>query len=70
MEKSPSYAITQVYQFLGLPKYEHKFFEKRKQASYDKMSDNIRKELEEFFKPYNEELFKLIGKSFEWKNKN
>ena len=34
------------------------------------MSDNIRKELEEFFKPYNEELFKLIGKSFEWKNKN
>ena len=70
MEKSPSYAINQVYQFLGLPKYEHKFFEKRKQASYDKMSDNIRKELEEFFKPYNEELFKLIGKSFEWKNKN
>ena len=59
-----------MYQFLGLPKYEHKFFEKRKQASYDKMSDNIRKELEEFFKPYNEELFKLIGKSFEWKNKN
>ena len=66
MSNSPSHTMNQVYEFLDLPKYEHAFFEKRKNVSYDKMSDSIRKELEEFFKPYNEELFKLIGRSFNW----
>jgi len=66
MSNSPSHTMNQVYEFLDLPKYEHAFFEKRKKMSYDKMSDSIRKELEEFFKPYNEELFKLIGRSFNW----
>ncbi len=66
MSKSPAHTMNQAYEFLGLPKYENTFFEKRKKASYEKMGDNIRKELEEFFKPHNEELFKLIGKSFDW----
>ena len=34
--------------------------------SYPKMKEETRKSLLSFFKPYNEELFKFIGKRFEW----
>ena len=32
MSKSPAHTMNQAYEFLGLPKYENTFFEKRKKA--------------------------------------
>ncbi len=52
--------------FLNLPKFysNQVFFEKR--SKYEKMKSDTRSRLEEFYKPYNESLYKLIGKRFDW----
>tara|TARA_B100000029_G_scaffold510810_1_gene603246 strand:- start:64 stop:852 length:789 start_codon:yes stop_codon:yes gene_type:complete len=52
--------------FLNLPKFNSKevFYEKK--ASYEKMNPDTRDNLEKFYEPFNENLYKLIDKKFNW----
>ena len=39
---------------------------KQNKIKYPKMKDSTREILINFFKPYNEELFGMIGSKFDW----
>ena len=40
--------------------------ETSEKSGYKKMKESTRKTLEDFFKPYNERLYKLLGQNFSW----
>ncbi len=49
--------------------FKNKYFtcmDKDKGRRQEEVSDGLRKELAEFFRPHNAELFKMIGRSFSW----
>lgn len=62
----PHKTLAEVFQFLNLPNYKIRNLERRSAEKYQKMGSNIRQILIGFFRPYNSELFKMIGKSFDW----
>ena len=66
--KEPDATLKNIFEFLNVPNKEISNLEKKKVAKYDKMKDETRKDLLDFFKPYNEQLFDLIGKRFQWEN--
>ena len=66
--KNPSIVYHEVLKFLGLSKWEpeeYRLFKKRTDEKSN-IKPELRKQLEEFFKPYNEKLFELIGTKFDW----
>lgn len=67
MEKNPSKIFNQLYDFLGIKKFEIDF-KKHNVAKYNEMNQDTRNELIEYFKPYNKKLYKLIGRKFDWEN--
>ena len=64
--KNPSQTLNQIYEFLNLPKFQAKQYPHYNSRKYPSMKPETRKLLIEYFKPYNEKLYKLIGKSFDW----
>ena len=58
--------MNQVFKFLNLPDYSLKNLQKRKVKKYSNMTMNIRKILIEYYKPFNEQLYKIIDKKFDW----
>ena len=54
-----------IFEFLDLPSYRIKLthFNSQKNPEID---PNIRKKLVEYFKPYNEKLYKLLDRKFDW----
>jgi len=64
--KNPSITVNQIYEFLNLPKFQAKQYPHYNSRKYPPMKPETRKRLVEYFKPYNEKLYKLIGKSFDW----
>ena len=66
--QNPSAVYYQVLRFLNLPKWEpseYKLFKKSKYKK-SKMEPSLRKELIEYFRPYNEKLYNLLGTNFHW----
>jgi len=66
LSQKPVEIMNKVFKFLNLPDYN---FQKRfyiKQKRYEKMNDDTRKKLIEFYKPINEKLFNLIGEKYNW----
>jgi len=66
LARNPFETMTKTYNFLELPKYKLMNPQQRKLEKYENMSVNTRNELINFFKPYNENLFKMINKKFDW----
>ena len=67
LKKFPQDTYNKSFKYLGLEKFEIKnlaIFNVQNKKSV--MHKSTRKLLQEFFKPYNERLFKLLGKDFEW----
>ena len=54
--------MNEIFQFLGLKEYNITHVIKKNKADYVPMNKEIRKELIEYFKPYNEKLYSLINK--------
>ena len=52
--------------FLEISEIDLKNYEVFRAAKYSKMNPSTRKKLSEFFKPYNEKLYKLIDQNFHW----
>ncbi|WP_428327287.1 sulfotransferase domain-containing protein [Nitrosopumilus sp.] len=66
LEENPHQALKKVFGFLGLPNEEIKNIQHRKVANYEKMNVETRQFLSNLFKPYNEKLFRLLEKEFDW----
>jgi len=62
----PHKTLGQVFSFLGLPEYKVKNPQKQKAAKYSQMNPETRKFLEDYFRPYNQQLYDLLGRKFEW----
>jgi len=66
MQNDPQRITDQVFNFLRLPGYKIKEFSKKKVASYEKMKPETNEFLKKLYKPYNEELEKLLHMKFNW----
>ena len=66
--KEPSKAVTQALEFLGIeqPMKNLVASVKNKASNRTEVSARLRQELEEFFAPHNERLFKLLGGELDW----
>ncbi len=66
--KNPSKIYYQTLEFLDLHKWEPTQFKLYKKRRYkeNKIDPEFRKYLQEFFKPHNDKLFKLIGERYNW----
>jgi len=56
-----------VYRFLGLPDYEPVEVEETNASPPLDLDEEIKQELIEFFRPYNEKLYTFMGKDLGWK---
>ena len=55
-----------IFRFLELPIHKINNPEKKKVEKYASMNSNTRQQLLDYFRPYNSDLYKLIGKEFDW----
>jgi hypothetical protein len=54
------------YQFLGLPAYEPVAMPVKNAGPAGAMSESVRQELRNFFRPLNQELYQFLGRDFGW----
>ena len=60
--------MNNIFDFLGLPHYNIHDDSKKNKNHYEVMKKETRIDLIEFFRPYNEKLYSLIGRNFNWEN--
>lgn len=58
--------VKEVYRFLELPSVDPLVVDERNAGPPAVMPDRLRRELSEFFRPYNEALYELLGTDFGW----
>jgi len=56
----------QVLDFLGLSKFELNSFKVHRVGKHSAISAETRKKLADYFRPYNEQLYQLLGRNFDW----
>jgi len=66
LSKDPEKSLNDIFDFLKIPRFKVKNLQKHKHETYAPMNAKTRELLSTFFQPYNEELFKMIGKRFDW----
>ncbi len=64
--KDQSATAKNVYQFLGLPEYEPIEIKETNPSDNIEVSDELRQELSDFFKPHNQRLYEFLGQEFGW----
>ena len=60
--------LNDIFHFLGLEKYNIQDSSKKNKINYEPMKKETRKDLIEFFKPYNKILYSLVERDFGWEN--
>jgi hypothetical protein len=64
--RAPAVTFQKALDFLGLNAWQPKNFEIFKRGSYEKMPVDTRKKLVNYFRPYNQQLYDLLGMKFDW----
>jgi hypothetical protein len=64
---SPAQVYSQVLRFLNLPEHKVTRYANVNKKRYNPMKRSTRRELERHFKPHNDRLYEVLGKSFEWR---
>lgn len=68
LAEKPKEILRQVFTFLDIQQYELPNYEKHNLGKYTGMTEEIRKQLINYYKPYNSELYKFLGRDFNWDN--
>lgn len=68
--KSPGAIMGQVCEFLGLPPLPSELYRRTQAPAYPAMDPAMRAELMDYFRPYNERLYELLGRDFEWESQS
>ncbi len=68
LQNNTETTLSEIFEFLDISKQNINDLTKQNKIGYPKMKDSTREVLNNFFKPYNEKLFKLLGKTFDWDN--
>ncbi len=68
LSQNTSKVYVEVLKFLNLPKFELNEYKKIFTSKYKqpKIEQKVRDKLIEFFNPYNEELYKILGVNYDW----
>ncbi len=64
--KDPTGTFQQVFEFLGLSPFDIVLKKEHSVSDYPPMKPDTRKQLQEYFEPFNQELYKLTGRDFGW----
>jgi hypothetical protein len=64
--ENPQSVTKRIYAFLSLPPVEPLAIEEQNPGPPAPLPDGIRSRLTDFFRPYNEEVYKLLDKDFGW----
>lgn len=67
LRSNPAQVYNQTIEFLGLPKHELDSFKAYRMRKYPTLSEKTRDKLSNFFRQYNEQLYQLLGRNFDWK---
>jgi hypothetical protein len=65
--ESPGQVFDEVVRYLGLPAWrpaEFRVFNSRENR--EPIDPELRRRLAEYFRPYNQELYELLGRRFDW----
>jgi len=62
----PENILSKVFSFLKLSNMNFKKFEKFNEGEYKPIDSTTKEKLINYFKPYNEQLYNLLGKNFHW----
>jgi Sulfotransferase domain len=62
----PQPRLDRVHEFLGLPAHRYDDLRPLHTASYDGIPPEVRRRLTEYFRPYNERLYELLGADLGW----
>ena len=66
LSKNPQQVFDKIFEFLNVPHFKLRQEERWNVGEYKKMKESTRKTLQDFFKPYNERLYKLLSQNFSW----
>jgi len=66
MKTDPQKSLNDAFGFLGLAPFQADVSKKLNVGSYKKMNSKTRDELLDYFRPHNERLYRLLGRSFDW----
>jgi len=65
-QKDTQESLNQIYDFLGIKKYEQTVLKKHNVGEYKEMKPSLRKFLREYFENQNQKLYDLLKINFEW----
>tara|TARA_B100000586_G_scaffold21996_1_gene14543 strand:+ start:1374 stop:2246 length:873 start_codon:yes stop_codon:yes gene_type:complete len=63
---NPDKTFSEIFNFLEIPDYKIPKLENKRKGNYLPMSKEMKIQLSNYFKPYNEELYELIEQKFNW----
>ena len=63
---NPKKIVEEICEFLGIQKAENIIFKKLNEGSHNKINPETFNLLNKFYQPFNEKLFNIIGKKFNW----
>jgi len=66
LTKNPNVILQEIFNFLGQENFLVTKLEPKNVGNYQKMDQEIRKLLLEFYSKHNERLYKIIGRRFDW----
>ena len=61
--------FNEIFKFLEIPDFKILNLESKRKGNYSPLNKDMKTQLTNFFKPYNDELYQLIGKKFNWNDK-
>ena len=64
--RNPSYNYLKSLEFLGLPEYKLSTYRSFNASHRSSMDKSMREYLTNYFRPYNEELYELLGLDYGW----
>ena len=64
--ENPAKTLSQVYRFLEIPNRKLEDFKPYNSGSYSSVDPDILTTLQDYFKPYNEELEEFLGRKLNW----
>jgi hypothetical protein len=64
--KAPQEMFGRVLDFLEVPSFDLKAYQAHNSNTYRPMSSEVRERLTEFFAPYNQELYDILGEDYGW----
>lgn len=65
-QTDPAKTLAQTFDFLGLPNWGKIVYDRHNVGNYSALDGRLRQGMEQFFEPYNRQLYDLLERDFGW----